>query len=77
MLIAGRYGVASERRSPLARAHSGGLARKLVRQLPVPLLVIPPDIDEQHICPNLGPLAGREQGPDISEDQDRDRERTP
>jgi nucleotide-binding universal stress UspA family protein len=36
MLIAGRYGMASERRSRLARAHSGGLARKLVRQLPVP-----------------------------------------
>jgi nucleotide-binding universal stress UspA family protein len=56
MVIAGRYGMASERRSRLPQALSGDLARRLVSQLPVPFLVIPPDIDDQHICPNLGLL---------------------
>jgi hypothetical protein len=51
MIIAGRRGVASERHPRPPQAQSGDLVRNLANQLAVPLLVIPPDIDEQHICP--------------------------
>jgi len=77
MVIAGRYGVASERRSRLPQAFSGDLARRLVSELPVPFLVIPPDIDEQHICPNLGPLVDRLVPPNGDEDSNRYPQQTP
>lgn len=71
MVIVGRDGVATEKRSRLARAQSGELVLKLVSRLPVPLLVIPPDIDVRHICPNLDTLASSRRNPDPGEDPDR------
>jgi nucleotide-binding universal stress UspA family protein len=64
MVIAGRHGVASEKRSRLTLQHSGDLARKLASQLPVPLLVVPPDVDKLHICTDLGGLAEGVPAPD-------------
>jgi nucleotide-binding universal stress UspA family protein len=53
MVIAGRYGVSSEKRSRLAQRHAGDIAQKLAGRLTVPLLLIPPNIGVSHICPNL------------------------
>jgi len=54
MVIVGRNGIAAEKHSNLGMRHQiGGLTHKLARQLPVPLLVIPPDLHPSHICPSL------------------------
>jgi nucleotide-binding universal stress UspA family protein len=56
MVVAGRYGVASEKRSRLTQGHSGEISRRLVGQLPVPLLLVPPDIELAHICADFAGL---------------------
>jgi nucleotide-binding universal stress UspA family protein len=69
MVIIGRGGIAAEKRLRLGRSQSGGLVAELVNRLPVPLLVIPPDIDALHICPHLGTLSARDQDPGHTEGQ--------
>jgi nucleotide-binding universal stress UspA family protein len=64
MVIVGRHGIASEKRSRLALTHSGDLTRKLASQLPVPLLVVPPDVDKLHICTDLAGLTEQVKAPD-------------
>lgn len=61
MVIAGRQGVASEKGSRLTKPHSGDTVLKLAKQLPVPLLLIPPDIGGFHICPNLADFMVQDQ----------------
>ncbi len=51
MVVAGRRGVASEKKSQLRlRRVSGHLGAKLSELLPVPVLLVPPDVPESHIC---------------------------
>lgn len=51
MVIAGRNGIATEKSSHLRlRRGMGRLTSKLSEQLPVPVMVVPPDIPETHIC---------------------------
>jgi nucleotide-binding universal stress UspA family protein len=53
MVVAGRHGVDTEKGSRLTRPHSGGIVSKLAKLSPVPLLLIPPDVDGNHLCSNL------------------------
>ena len=53
MLIVGRHGVASEKGAPLSRAYSGELVRELAAELPVPLLLVPAEVDVSDICPGF------------------------
>ncbi len=51
MVVVGRYGVATEKSSHLRiRRSMGRLTSKLSEQLPVPVMVVPPDIPEAQIC---------------------------
>jgi len=51
MVVAGRHGVATEKRShPRWRRATGRLTAKLSEHLPVPLVVVPPDVPLSHIC---------------------------
>jgi nucleotide-binding universal stress UspA family protein len=63
MVVAGRHGVTSERRSRLTQPFSGEVSRKLASRLPAPLLLIPPDIRMSHICSDLAGLIVRDPGP--------------
>jgi nucleotide-binding universal stress UspA family protein len=57
MVIAGRYGVASEKHSHLRlRRARGHVTTRLSEQLKVPLLVVPPDIPLSHICPAMAEM---------------------
>lgn len=57
MVIAGRYGVASEKHSHLRlRRTHGRVTTKLADQLKVPLLVVPPDIPMSHLCPAMAEM---------------------
>jgi len=53
MIVAGRQGVDTEKGSRLARPITGDIVNKLAKLSPVPLLLIPPDVDGARICPNL------------------------
>lgn len=51
MVVAGRRGMASEKKSQLRlRRSSGHLGAKLSEILPVPVLLVPPDVPLSHIC---------------------------
>ena len=51
MVVAGRHGVATEKKShPRWRRATGRLTAKLGEHLPVPLVVVPPDVPLSHIC---------------------------
>ncbi|HKJ08898.1 MAG TPA: universal stress protein [Gammaproteobacteria bacterium] len=51
MLVTGSHGVATEKKSHLRLRRSGNhLGTRLSEALPVPILVVPPDIPESHIC---------------------------
>ena len=57
MVIAGRYGVATEKSSHLKlRRAMGHLTTKLAEHLRVPLLVVPPDIPLSQICAALAEM---------------------
>jgi nucleotide-binding universal stress UspA family protein len=57
MVIAGRYGVASEKHSHLRLGRARGhVPIKLMETLKVPLLVVPPDIPLSHICPGMAEM---------------------
>lgn len=57
MVIAGRYGVASEKHSHLRLGRARGhVTTKLMEALKVPLLVVPPDIPMSHICPAMAEM---------------------
>ena len=57
MVIAGRYGVASEKHSHLRLGRARGhVTIKLMESLKVPLLVVPPDIPLSHICPAMAEM---------------------
>jgi len=57
MVIAGRYGVASEKHSHLRLGRARGhVTMKLMETLKVPLLVVPPDIPMSHICPAMAEM---------------------
>jgi len=57
MVIAGRYGVASEKHSHLRLGRARGhVPIKLMETLKVPLLVVPPDIPLSHICPAMAEM---------------------
>lgn len=63
MVVAGRYGIGAEKHSTLSfRRTMGHVAEKLVMQLAVPVLVIPPDIHPSHICPAIGNLTSPSRG---------------
>lgn len=53
MVVVGRHGVDTEKGSRLTRPTSGGIVNKLAKLSPVPLLLIPPDVDGARFCPNL------------------------
>ncbi|HKK14103.1 MAG TPA: universal stress protein [Gammaproteobacteria bacterium] len=51
MLVLGSHGIATEKRSHLRlRRAVGHLGTRLSEVLPVPLLMVPPDVPESHIC---------------------------
>lgn len=57
MVIAGRQGVANEKRAHLRlRRATGHVPTRLSEQLKVPLLVVPPDIPLSHICPAMAEM---------------------
>ena len=54
MVVTGREGIATEKRSlPRLRRVSGRFSSRLAEHLPVPLLVVPPDLSATQICPAL------------------------
>lgn len=53
MIVAGRRGIDSEKGSRLARPITGDVVNKLAKLSPVPLLLIPPEVDGSRICPNI------------------------
>jgi len=59
MVIAGRFGLASEKHSHLRlrRAARGNVTTKLMETLKVPLMVVPPDIPLSHICPAMAEMS--------------------
>ncbi len=51
MLVVGSHGIATEKRSHLRlRRAIGHLGTRLSEVLPVPLMMVPPDVPESHIC---------------------------
>lgn len=51
MVVLGSHGVATEKRSHLhLRRAVGHLAARLSEVLPVPVMLVPPDVPESHIC---------------------------
>jgi nucleotide-binding universal stress UspA family protein len=63
MVVAGRFGIGAEKYSTLSfRRTMGHVVEKLVMQLAVPILVIPPDIHPSHICPTMSELTSPGQG---------------
>ncbi|HCA26537.1 MAG TPA: universal stress protein [Betaproteobacteria bacterium] len=54
MVVTGRDGISTEKRSlPRLRRVSGRFSSRLAEHLSVPLLVVPPDLATDHICPAL------------------------
>jgi nucleotide-binding universal stress UspA family protein len=54
MVVTGRDGVGSEKKTELLRERAGDhLGAKLADMLPVPVLVVPPDVSESMICESL------------------------
>jgi nucleotide-binding universal stress UspA family protein len=51
MVVLGRHGIATEKHSTLSLRRMGHLTEKLAMHLPVPVVVVPPDIPASHICP--------------------------
>ncbi|MBI1422342.1 MAG: universal stress protein [Gammaproteobacteria bacterium] len=57
MVIAGRYGVASEKHSHLRLGRARGhVTVKLMETLRVPLMVVAPDVPLSHICPAMAEM---------------------
>lgn len=62
MVVAGRHGVDTERRAALGLGRSlGRLCEKLAAELPVPVLIVPPDGISADICPDLRDLTPTEE----------------
>ncbi len=54
MVVAGRHGVGTERRAALALGRSlGRLSEKLASDLPVPVLIVPPEFIPSDLCPTI------------------------
>jgi nucleotide-binding universal stress UspA family protein len=54
MVVTGRDGVGSEKKTELLRDRAGDhLGAKLADMLPVPVLVVPPDVSRSMICESL------------------------
>ena len=54
MVVTGRDGVGSEKKTELLRERAGDhLGAKLVDMLPVPVLQVPPDVSKSMICESL------------------------
>jgi len=59
MVVAGSQGLATETKSQLRLRHGAGkLAAKLSDRLPVPLLLVPRNIDVAHICSAMAKYRG-------------------
>lgn len=68
MVIAGRYGIASEKNSHLRlRRAMGRLTSKLSEQLPVPIMVVPPNIPSTHICSAMAEFCSSDEQDDNNE----------
>lgn len=65
MVIAGRHGLATEKKSQfrLQRA-MGRLSSKLGEHLPVPLMVVPPDVPISHICAAMAEFRAESEKPE-------------
>lgn len=62
MVVAGRHGVATEKKShPAWRRPTGRLTTRLGEHLPVPLVVVPPDVPLSHICPAMAEFRRNEE----------------
>jgi nucleotide-binding universal stress UspA family protein len=61
MIVVGRLGVDTEKGSRLTRPDSGGIVNKLAKLSPVPLLLIPPDVESARFCPNLAEFMSQDQ----------------
>ncbi len=65
MLVAGSHGVATEKRSHLhLRRAIGHLAARLSEVLPIPVLLVPPDVPESHICSAMAEFRESNQRPE-------------
>ena len=54
MVVLGRRGIAHEKRSHLGLGRaSGNLPIRLAERLPIPVVVVPPDMPASGICPAL------------------------
>jgi len=54
MVVLGRRGVAHEKRSHLAMGrNSGNLPIRLAERLPIPVVIVPPDMPAEGICPAM------------------------
>jgi len=56
MVVTGRRGLTTEKRSQLLPRRSGRLGSRLSEMLPVPVLVVPPDVPDSHLCASLAEL---------------------
>ena len=54
MVVAGRHGVGTERRAALALGRNlGRLSEKLASDLPVPVVIVPPESIPSELCPGI------------------------